>query len=148
MHHVHKYLSITGWIFIVPSAALLCISVALLAASLTATGWRFTLFEALASGLGVLSISVLVCGVGLLKRAKVARLCAIGLLSSAGCFWGLSIVQFMAAAAVDPREFLNQVVLEPAEPSAAILISIAGALWCFHTVYMLHQPGVRREFDA
>jgi hypothetical protein len=148
MHHVQKYLSRTAWIFIVPSAALLCISVALLGTSLTATGWQFTLFEALASALGVLSMAGLVCGLGLLKRANVARLCAIGLLSTAVCFWGLSFVQILAAAAGDPQEFLNQVLLEPAESYAVILVSIAGALWCLRTIYMLHQPGVRREFDA
>lgn len=148
MHQAEKYLARTGWLIAIPSALSLAMTIALLTAPLSEFGWQFSMYEAVGGTLALLSIFGLMCGVGLLKRKKLARIPSLIWLSLGAMFWVFSILRIAVTSIDSPHEFLAEVAEAPFTSVATILLSIAMAAWFLHTIYMLSQAKVRNAFDA
>ena len=148
MHQAKEYLARTGWLIAIPSALSLAMAIALLAAPLPEFGWQLSMYEAVGGTLALLSMFGLICGVGLLKRKKLARIPSLVWLSLGAVFWVISVLRFAVASIDSPGEFLAEVVDAPLTSVATVLLSIAMAAWFLHTIYMLSRAKVKNAFDA
>ncbi len=143
-----KLIERTGWIISVLSVVSLVMASGLLAASLVAFEWQLSLFEATTMVLATISLVGLACGIGLIKRKRLARTFAVILLWVGVVFWGLSSLNMALAAIEAPQEVWADVLQAPIVAAMTILLAAGMLAWCIYSIHALGRAAVKDAFDA
>ena len=138
-----------AWSLVVVSALLLAVALGLLVSSITTTPeWSFTLFEAIGCALAALSLVGLFSGIGLLRRARLARYSAMATLSLAAAYWALSTFNLFFALVSNANAFFLELASHPVPNIGVCLISLFGLAWCIYSVRVLRSPEARHALGA
>jgi hypothetical protein len=148
MREANKYLSLTGWIIAIPSVLSLVMAAALLVSSWVTFEWQLSMFEAMGGAIALLSLLGFFCGLGVLRRKKVAWLPSIIWLGVGAAFWVLSTLSMLLDSIDSPSMLLFQIRETPFISGTTILLNVAMSAWFIHTIYMFCRVEVKNAFDA
>jgi len=140
-----------GWTFVVIALPCVAFAVFFLFAGIGMRGqqhWQFGMIEGTGLALAAVSSASLIYGVSLLRHWRFSRHSATVLLFLFAAFWGFGVLRFASALAFDTKEFVAEVLENPATSLGAIALSLFVFMWCVRSLWLLQRRGAPDAADA